>query len=505
MANTPRAHRAKALAAAAAVAGTVAVTVINPSAAFSADLRQAGLNGPVTMRAGVFSAVPVVQSITPALGPVDGGTAVTVVGSGFRSIDTADETAVRFGDVPASRFVVLSDTKLIAVTPAAAVGAVRVTIVNSSGANNGRTASFGYRMSLGAEFESVTAAATGGAQILAGVTGGGLGATARDFIALRVTALVGDVAAVVSWVSPEQVRITVPATAKLGAAQVRLLHDGFAGPRSTATVTYLPGVTSVTPNRINVEGGDLVKIVGAGFGSVDPEDLTAVTFGGVPAQVFLVRSDTVIEAVAPEGDGGPAAVRVTTASGASLESAAARVSYVGPLGLDTSGGAFVRADGGRHTLAVTGGTLGADAREFAASGISLLLGKVKIPVTWVDPTHLSVSLPPQTGVSSSLTLVNGTVSSPVTLPVAPVVAGLSATTDTIAGGRTVTVRTAGAATATDFRFGSAEAACTGGNHVYVCVVPPADEAGPVRVSFTSGTDVASGFTATSTFSYTDID
>ncbi|MEU4624370.1 IPT/TIG domain-containing protein [Actinoplanes sp. NPDC023801] len=442
------------------------------------------------------------QSVTPAVGSVDGGTAVTIAGSGFTTLDRSDPAAVRFGDLPATRIVVVSDTKLIAVAPAQAGGDVLITV--GTGPNASRTASFGYRRALTAVFEGITTTAVGGVQILVDVPGGGAGATSAEFTTLKITALVGDVTAKVTWVSAERVKVTVPATGKLGSFPVRLVQDGFAGPRSDATVTYLPGITSVTPSRVGTVGGDAVKIVGAGFGTVDPEDPSAVTVGGVPAASFTVVSDTVIEALTPPGEAGPAAVRVVTASGSNPESAAARVSYLGQLGLDLTGDVFVRPGGGKHLLAVSGATLGADAKAFAASGISLRLGKTKLIASWADPTHLSVTLPPQTGKSVTLTLLNGTVSADVTLPVVPVITSLSATTDTVAGGRKVTVKIAGATTATDFRFGAAGATCEGGNSVYVCVVPPAAEAGPVWVRFTSG-DVTSRFTATATFRYSDLD
>jgi hypothetical protein len=480
----------------------VAATVVQPSAAFSAGLSPLGAaSGPIR----TVSAVPVVQSLTPAVGSVEGGTVVTVLGSGFLTLDPSDPDAVKFGDAPAERVVVVNDTRLAAVAPTGSYGTVQVTVANGNGPSVSRNASFGYRTPLTASFQSVATPVTGGAEIVVDVLGGNAGATAKDFAALPITALAGDLAAKVTWLNATQVKITLPASARLGPVRVRLVQGGFTGPQSDAVVTYVPAVTSITPARISTEGGTTVKIIGAGFKAVDPDDLNAVTFGGVPAPFFLVLSDTEIRAVAPEGDSGNAAVRVTAPSGSNVESSAAQVAYLGVLGVETSNGAFVRANGGRHVLKITGATLGDDARQFAASGISVRLGAAKLSATWVDSTHLAVNLPAQTGESVTLTLLNGTIGADVTLPVAPVITGLSVTADTVAGGKKVTVRTAGAATATGFRFGDAEATCTGTKGVYVCVVPPSAETGPVWVRFTSGTDVASGFTDAATFSYTDLD
>jgi hypothetical protein len=67
---------------------------------------------------------PVVTDVTPATGPTAGGTQVTLRGSGFTGA-----TAVRFGDA-AGRIVTLAPTKIVAVSPSHAAGAVDVTVVN---------------------------------------------------------------------------------------------------------------------------------------------------------------------------------------------------------------------------------------------------------------------------------------------------------------------------------------------------------------------------------------
>jgi hypothetical protein len=451
-----------------------------------------------------LAAAPVIERLSPASGSVDGGAVVTVLGSGFTSVNRDDATAVKFGDLPAERFVVVNDTKLVAVAPAGAAGSVRVTVTDGAGAGVSRAATFSYRESLGVDFEAVTVSAAGGAEILADVVGGTIG-TAKDFAALKVTARVGDVAAKVTYVDSARVRITVPASTVLGPVVVELLQGEFAGPPSTATVTYVPGITSMMPVRVSAGGGDTVRIMGGGFGMVDPDDPEAVTFGGVPAASFEVISGSMIEATTPAGESGAAAVVVKTPTASSLESAAARLTYVDLLTVDTAGGAFVRAGGGRHVLAVTGGTLGDDAKAFAASGITLLMGTTKISAGWVDPTHLSVTLPAQAGDSVTLTLKNGVVTGTAILPVAPVVAGLSVSAGPVAGGSQVRIKVSGTTTATDFRFGDVAATCSPVTGGYACVAPPAAEAGPVWVRFTTGDGVASGFTGAATFSYVDLD
>ena len=69
---------------------------------------------------------PTFTSIARVAGQTAGGTQVTITGSGF-----ADGATVRIGGVNATDVVVVSSTKITAVTPAHAAGAVSVVITNS--------------------------------------------------------------------------------------------------------------------------------------------------------------------------------------------------------------------------------------------------------------------------------------------------------------------------------------------------------------------------------------
>jgi hypothetical protein len=69
--------------------------------------------------------VPTLTAISPTSGPLTGGTAVTLTGTGFVSGAT-----VRFGTTAAASVTVLSATSLTAVTPAQAAGTVAVTVTN---------------------------------------------------------------------------------------------------------------------------------------------------------------------------------------------------------------------------------------------------------------------------------------------------------------------------------------------------------------------------------------
>ncbi|BBH66891.1 hypothetical protein ACTI_35760 [Actinoplanes sp. OR16] len=504
MRNPTRARRGAALVTA-AVAG-FSVIVVHPGVVFSA----ASSPAPDRPRAAVAAALTV-KSLTPATGSVTGGTAVTIRGTGFLGLDRSDLESVKFGDAAAIRLVVKSDIELLAITPPGELGTVTVTVTGSAGESDA-TAEFDYREAIGVEIESVEASAAGGEQIVGTVVGGTVGDSVAAFRTMKYTASVGGVATTAAWIDATHVKITVPPTDTAKAATVALVQGGLAGPQSTGTVNYYPVVTRVSPTRVEAAGGATVQIAGAGFLGVDESDADAVTFGDTPATSFTVESGGQINAVVPAGDtGASVAVTVTTTSGVSPASDAAKLGYRGPISLDTADGTqFIRASGGQHTFAVTGGTLGDTAKAFAAEKIIVKRGNQKLTTSYVDATHLRVSLPALTVESVSLTVMQDLMAGPaVTLPVLPVITNMSSVSDTVAGGRSVKITVAGAGTgATDFTFGEAAATCTPlpkSTTIYTCIVPAAVEPGPVRVGFTAGGGAASRFTPAAAFSYTDID
>jgi hypothetical protein len=86
---------------------------------------------PVSNQSGIRR--PVVSGLKPASGPTAGGTSVTITGSGFTSV-----TDVFFGLNEATGFQVVSSTKIVAVSPAHAAGAVDVRVVTTT-ANSAAT------------------------------------------------------------------------------------------------------------------------------------------------------------------------------------------------------------------------------------------------------------------------------------------------------------------------------------------------------------------------------
>jgi hypothetical protein len=122
---------------------------------------------------------------------------------------------------------------------------------------------------------------------------------------------------------------------------------------------------------------------------------------------------------------------------------------------------------------------------------------------------VKVSLPPLTDDEIALTILQDVTPGPaVTFKVAPVITNMSSNFDVLAGGKVVKITVAGGGAATGFTFGENATTCTPQprtTNVFVCPVPAATVAGPVRVSFTSGAGSPSRYTPASAFSYSELD
>jgi hypothetical protein len=92
-----------------------------------------GLNPPIP------PGPPTVAAVCPGAGSTDGGTPVTITGSGFMTGAT-----VSFGGVLATNVAVSSSTTMTAVVPAHAVGAVDVVVTNSDTQSGTLTNGFTY-------------------------------------------------------------------------------------------------------------------------------------------------------------------------------------------------------------------------------------------------------------------------------------------------------------------------------------------------------------------------
>ena len=97
--------------------------------------------GPRTGIANPYSAdaVATVNAASPASGPAAGGTNVVITGAGFTGT-----TTVKFASTAATEFTVVSDSSIVAKTPAHAAGSVDVVVTNANGPSTTGTQKFEY-------------------------------------------------------------------------------------------------------------------------------------------------------------------------------------------------------------------------------------------------------------------------------------------------------------------------------------------------------------------------
>jgi hypothetical protein len=233
--------------------------------------------------AGVPLAVPVISSFSPTSGPAN--TNVTITGSNFNGI-----TAVSFGGVAASSFVINSSTSINAKVGNGASGNVVVT--NASG--TGTLAGFTFINST----PTITSFTPN-----TGKTGQVVTITGTNFTGATSVSFGGTAASSFSVVSATSITATV-GSGTSGNVSVTTAS----GTGTLAGFTYLPppAISSFSPTSAST--GQTVTITGTNFTGA-----TSVSFGGIAASSFTVVSGTSITAVV--GSGATGSVLVTTANG----------------------------------------------------------------------------------------------------------------------------------------------------------------------------------------------
>ncbi len=230
---------------------------------------------------------PTVAAVSPASGPLAGGTAITITGTGFSAGATVD-----LGGVPATAVVVVSATSITATTGAHAPGAVVVTVTNADGQGGTLSGGFTY---LGPP-PTLTAVAPASGPT-AGATS--ITLTGTEFGA-GTTVTVGGVAATsVTVVSSTSLTVVTPAGVAGVADVVVTKADGQTATLAagyTYTQSAPPTVTAISPTSGTHGGGTPVTLTGTGFVAG-----ATVRFGSTLATGVSVVSATSITAIAPAG------------------------------------------------------------------------------------------------------------------------------------------------------------------------------------------------------------
>ncbi|MEU9482648.1 Ig-like domain repeat protein [Streptomyces decoyicus] len=233
------------------------------------------------------------SGVFPDQGSYSGGTLVTLIGRHFTGA-----TAVRFGARPAPSFAVIDDETIVTVSPPGS-GVVPVTVTASGG-----SAHIGF-------FYYLSWPGLSGIVPAAGPVGGG-NTVALSGVHLSTALVVhfGDAVTFPTVVSDRQILVTAPPASGPGTVPVHVTTIGGVSNRLLYTYTAAPSVSRVSPATGPVTGGSTIVLTGTGLARA-----TGVTIGGVPARSFRAYSDTLIVAVTPPGDPGPADITVSTPGG----------------------------------------------------------------------------------------------------------------------------------------------------------------------------------------------
>jgi alpha-tubulin suppressor-like RCC1 family protein len=189
-----------------------------------------GLSQVVGIAAGGFhdlaygEAIPTVTGVSPDVGPLAGGTVVTVTGSNF-----TDATAVKFGTSNAASFTVDSPTSITAVSPAGEPATVDVTVSTPSGASpTGIADRFSYVAAPSIKKMAPKTGSTVGGTVVT-ITGAALtGATAVSFGSSAAKSFTVNSATSITAESPAAVAGTVGVTVSTpGGSSAPSAHSHF--------------------------------------------------------------------------------------------------------------------------------------------------------------------------------------------------------------------------------------------------------------------------------------
>jgi len=255
--------------------------------------------------ASAHSTMPTVTSVSPAHGPVGGGTLVTVQGSNLFGA-----TSVTFGGASAS-LVNKSNSRLLVMSPAGTADtSVDIRVTTSVGTSARTNADL---------FTYVTTPAIQSVTPRVGSTRGGnlVDISGSDFTGVSAVYFGAVAATSFHVLSPNAIAAVSPA-ASVSTVDVTVVATDGTTPIDPADkysyVLRVPVVSSVVFDVGNVAGGNSVTITGSGFANG-----AVVNFGTTPATSVTYVNPTVLTAVAPaSATTGIVDVTVITSKGASV-------------------------------------------------------------------------------------------------------------------------------------------------------------------------------------------
>ena len=267
---------------------------------------------------------PSVSGVFPTAGPLQGGEAVTIAGSGFVSGST-----VSFGGVASPAVTVNSDTLITAVAPAAAAGTVDILVTTPVATSTASAAD---------QFTSEDAPTVSAVSPNGGPHAGGtvVTITGTGFVPGASVDFGSTAASSVTVISPTTISATSPGLYANAVVVSVTTPGGTSAPSVAGLFAYgAPSIQSVEPDAGDVAGGTFVAITGSGFAPG-----ATVDFGANAASDVTVLSGNRLTAVAPPGTAGSTDVSVTTPAGTSAAGTTDLFAYGAPTltGLTPSAG-----------------------------------------------------------------------------------------------------------------------------------------------------------------------
>ena len=245
--------------------------------------------------------LPHVESLSPVLGSVAGGTVLNITGSGFVS----GLTSVMIDGVLCAVSSV-TYTSITCVTGSAWETTAELVVSVYSGqwipAQCTSSCMFTYSLADTPQVDTVSPSTISVVYENVTITGTGFATDAAD-----VTLYIGDTECIV--VSSTPTEIICSAGVPIAGQQplsVFIQPNGHAM-LSVSTIMVSPGIPTIHPDSGSLEGGTNATISGFGFSDSD----TTVYIGGEPCLIQRI-SDAYLECITPAGPEGPADVQVTS-------------------------------------------------------------------------------------------------------------------------------------------------------------------------------------------------
>jgi hypothetical protein len=302
-----------------------------------------------TSPADLFGYGPVITSVSPNNGPMQGGTAVSVQGQGFNQIGPNDFS---FGTqpVPTSDVRCNEFATCIVASPAHSPGTVDVTVsVNGVTSLPTQADKFTYQGPAISRIDPFFGPNTGGTYVHL------FGVGFADGMSVRFGSTVSDYVVCQSgtW-------CTTRSPAGSGVQDIIVTVGGITsttGPADQFTYLPFPRVASVSPATGLATGGTPVTIIGANFSTGSQG--TIIKFGTAAATNVVCNNTTACTAIAPPGPG-TVDVIVTVGGATSLPADSGHFIYVpvvtavNPASGPENGGTDVSITGAGFARAVTG-------------------------------------------------------------------------------------------------------------------------------------------------------